>query len=108
MKLLCRDVVYWLVLGASVECCAWVGVAWCQLHAVTPHACAADGKTVLLVGINGPLGSSLQCLLQRRGAITASCHWKSSGLQSKVRPLFWHLSDTEPYKLPKEVIFPLL
>uniref|UniRef100_A0A803XU21 formate--tetrahydrofolate ligase n=1 Tax=Meleagris gallopavo TaxID=9103 RepID=A0A803XU21_MELGA len=43
-----------------------------------------DGKTVLLVGINGPLGSSLQCLLQRRGAITASCHWKSSGLQSKL------------------------
>uniref|UniRef100_A0A669P8I8 formate--tetrahydrofolate ligase n=1 Tax=Phasianus colchicus TaxID=9054 RepID=A0A669P8I8_PHACC len=43
-----------------------------------------DGKRVLLVGINGALGSSLQCLLQRRGAITASCHWKSPGLQSKL------------------------
>lgn len=43
-----------------------------------------DGKTVLLVGINGALGSSLQCLLQRRGAITASCLWKSPGLQSKL------------------------
>uniref|UniRef100_A0A8C3Q1Q6 formate--tetrahydrofolate ligase n=1 Tax=Chrysolophus pictus TaxID=9089 RepID=A0A8C3Q1Q6_CHRPC len=43
-----------------------------------------DGKTVLLVDINGALGSSLQCLLQRRGAITASCHWKSPGLQSKL------------------------
>uniref|UniRef100_A0A8C3M2T3 formate--tetrahydrofolate ligase n=1 Tax=Chrysolophus pictus TaxID=9089 RepID=A0A8C3M2T3_CHRPC len=42
------------------------------------------GKTVLLVDINGALGSSLQCLLQRRGAITASCHWKSPGLQSKL------------------------
>ncbi|XP_004935674.2 monofunctional C1-tetrahydrofolate synthase, mitochondrial isoform X1 [Gallus gallus] len=43
-----------------------------------------DGKTVLLVGIDGALGSSLQCLLQRRGAITASCLWKSPGLQSKL------------------------
>uniref|UniRef100_A0A8C2T811 formate--tetrahydrofolate ligase n=1 Tax=Coturnix japonica TaxID=93934 RepID=A0A8C2T811_COTJA len=44
-----------------------------------------DGKTVLLVDISGTLGSSLQCLLQRRGAITASCHWKSPGLQSKLQ-----------------------
>ena len=58
------------------------------------------------MGINGALGSSLQCLLQRRGAITASCLWKSPGLQSKVRPLLWHPSGTEPYKLPEEVIFP--
>ncbi|NXC44111.1 C1TM protein, partial [Penelope pileata] len=43
-----------------------------------------DGKAVLLVDVGGALGASLQCLLQRQGATTASCHWKSSGLQSKL------------------------
>ncbi|NXK54628.1 C1TM protein, partial [Chauna torquata] len=58
---------------------------------VSPTACAVmellenlDGKTVLLVGAGGALGASLQCLLQRRGATTTSCQWKSPGLQSKL------------------------
>ncbi|XP_021245857.1 monofunctional C1-tetrahydrofolate synthase, mitochondrial isoform X2 [Numida meleagris] len=55
-----------------------------------------DGKTVLLVGISGALGSSLQCLLQRRGATTSSCHWKSARLQSKL-----HHADVVVVDSPK-------
>ncbi|XP_032040029.1 monofunctional C1-tetrahydrofolate synthase, mitochondrial isoform X1 [Aythya fuligula] len=58
---------------------------------VSPTACAVlelledlDGKTVLLVGTDGALGASLHCLLQRRGATTASCQWKSRKLQNKL------------------------
>uniref|UniRef100_A0A8C2T4P5 formate--tetrahydrofolate ligase n=1 Tax=Coturnix japonica TaxID=93934 RepID=A0A8C2T4P5_COTJA len=58
-------------------------------YLVSPTAGAVmdinSNVTVLLVDISGTLGSSLQCLLQRRGAITASCHWKSPGLQSKLQ-----------------------
>uniref|UniRef100_A0A8C3SKC2 formate--tetrahydrofolate ligase n=2 Tax=Chelydra serpentina TaxID=8475 RepID=A0A8C3SKC2_CHESE len=43
-----------------------------------------DGKKVLLVGTCGPLEASLQCLLQRKGAMTMSCQWKTQQLQSKV------------------------
>uniref|UniRef100_A0A8C3XWA9 formate--tetrahydrofolate ligase n=1 Tax=Chelydra serpentina TaxID=8475 RepID=A0A8C3XWA9_CHESE len=42
------------------------------------------GKKVLLVGTCGPLEASLQCLLQRKGAMTMSCQWKTQQLQSKV------------------------
>uniref|UniRef100_A0A8B9BWD0 formate--tetrahydrofolate ligase n=1 Tax=Anser brachyrhynchus TaxID=132585 RepID=A0A8B9BWD0_9AVES len=58
---------------------------------VYPTACAVmelledlDGKMVLLVGADGALGASLHCLLQRRGATTASCQWKSRELQNKL------------------------
>ncbi|OXB83760.1 UNVERIFIED_CONTAM: hypothetical protein H355_013115 [Colinus virginianus] len=61
-----------------------------------------DGKTVLLVGISGALGSSLQCLLQRRGATTTSCHWKSPGLQSK-----FHHTDVVIVGSPKPDSIPV-
>uniref|UniRef100_A0A8C0GZV7 formate--tetrahydrofolate ligase n=1 Tax=Chelonoidis abingdonii TaxID=106734 RepID=A0A8C0GZV7_CHEAB len=43
-----------------------------------------DGKKVLLVETCGPLEASLQCLLQRKGAMTMSCQWKTQQLQSKL------------------------
>ncbi|XP_074846492.1 monofunctional C1-tetrahydrofolate synthase, mitochondrial isoform X2 [Carettochelys insculpta] len=43
-----------------------------------------DGKKVLLIGACGPLEASLQCLLQRKGAMTMSCQWKTHQLQSKL------------------------
>ncbi|XP_043399089.1 monofunctional C1-tetrahydrofolate synthase, mitochondrial isoform X4 [Chelonia mydas] len=46
-----------------------------------------DGKKVLLVGTCGPLEASLQCLLQRKGAMTMSCQWKTQQLQSKEFPV---------------------
>ncbi|KYO37695.1 hypothetical protein Y1Q_0021996 [Alligator mississippiensis] len=43
-----------------------------------------DGKKVLLVGTAAPLAASLQCLLQRKGAMVMSCQWKTQQLQSKL------------------------
>uniref|UniRef100_A0A8B9T9Q1 formate--tetrahydrofolate ligase n=1 Tax=Anas platyrhynchos TaxID=8839 RepID=A0A8B9T9Q1_ANAPL len=81
---------------------------------VSPTACAVlelledlDGKTVLLVGADGALGASLHCLLQRRGATTASCQWKSRELQNKL-----HHADvvvvgsTKPDDVPESWIKP--
>ncbi|XP_049657227.1 monofunctional C1-tetrahydrofolate synthase, mitochondrial isoform X2 [Accipiter gentilis] len=58
---------------------------------VPPTACAVmellediGGKTVLLVGAGGAVGAALQCMLQREGAVTLSCRWKASQLQTKL------------------------
>ncbi|NXH15565.1 C1TM protein, partial [Bucco capensis] len=58
---------------------------------VPPAACAVmrlledlGGKTVLLVGADGAVGAALQCMLQREGALTMSCQWKSPQLQTKL------------------------
>ncbi|XP_039385841.1 monofunctional C1-tetrahydrofolate synthase, mitochondrial isoform X1 [Mauremys reevesii] len=66
-----------------------------------------DGKKVLLVEICGPLEASLQCLLQRKGAMTMSCQWKTQQLQSKL-----HQADvvvvgsTKPKEIPVSWIRP--
>uniref|UniRef100_A0A8C8SI99 Monofunctional C1-tetrahydrofolate synthase, mitochondrial n=1 Tax=Pelusios castaneus TaxID=367368 RepID=A0A8C8SI99_9SAUR len=66
-----------------------------------------DGKKVLLVGSRGPLEASLQCLLQRKGAMTMSCQWKTQQLQSKL-----HQADvvvvgsTKPEEIPVSWIRP--
>ncbi|XP_077669336.1 monofunctional C1-tetrahydrofolate synthase, mitochondrial isoform X4 [Eretmochelys imbricata] len=66
-----------------------------------------DGKKVLLVGTCGPLEASLQCLLQRKGAMTMSCQWKTQQLQSKL-----HQADvvvvgsTKPKEIPVSWIRP--
>ncbi|NXX85337.1 C1TM protein, partial [Urocolius indicus] len=59
---------------------------------VPPTACAVmelledlGGKTVLLVGADGVVGTALQCMLQRKGAVTVSCPWKAPQLQTKLR-----------------------
>ncbi|XP_020842262.1 monofunctional C1-tetrahydrofolate synthase, mitochondrial isoform X2 [Phascolarctos cinereus] len=43
-----------------------------------------DGKKVLVVGAHGPLEAALQCLFQRKGAMTMTCPWKTPQLQSKL------------------------
>ncbi|KAL8186075.1 UNVERIFIED_CONTAM: hypothetical protein K2H54_062784 [Gekko kuhli] len=43
-----------------------------------------DGKKVLLLGVEGPLEVSLQCLLRRKGVMTMSCPWKMKQLQATV------------------------
>ncbi|XP_072499798.1 monofunctional C1-tetrahydrofolate synthase, mitochondrial [Notamacropus eugenii] len=43
-----------------------------------------DGKKVLVVGAHGPLEAALQCLFQRKGAMTMVCPWKTPQLQSKL------------------------
>nr|XP_033794457.1 monofunctional C1-tetrahydrofolate synthase, mitochondrial isoform X2 [Geotrypetes seraphini] len=43
-----------------------------------------DGKKVLIVGAYGTLEAALQYLLQRNGAMTASCQWQTQHLQNKL------------------------
>ncbi|CAI5770280.1 monofunctional C1-tetrahydrofolate synthase, mitochondrial isoform X1 [Podarcis lilfordi] len=43
-----------------------------------------DGKKVLLLGVQGPLEVSLQCLLQRKGVVTMSCMWKMKQLETML------------------------
>ncbi|XP_077206069.1 monofunctional C1-tetrahydrofolate synthase, mitochondrial isoform X2 [Paroedura picta] len=43
-----------------------------------------DGKKVLLLGVEGPIEVSLQCLLQRKGVMTMSCPWKMKQLQATL------------------------
>uniref|UniRef100_A0A6Q2Z6D2 formate--tetrahydrofolate ligase n=1 Tax=Esox lucius TaxID=8010 RepID=A0A6Q2Z6D2_ESOLU len=43
-----------------------------------------DGKTVVVVGGEGPLGIALQCLLQRGGMFVHNCHRNSEGLEKQV------------------------
>ncbi|XP_070781573.1 monofunctional C1-tetrahydrofolate synthase, mitochondrial [Enoplosus armatus] len=43
-----------------------------------------EGKTVLLVGGEGPLGVALQCLIERSGMVALKSHWSSKSLQRQV------------------------
>lgn len=52
-----------------------------------PANSSLDGKKVLLLGVEGPLEVSLQCLLQRKGVMTMSCPWKMQQLQATVNAL---------------------
>lgn len=42
------------------------------------------GKSVLLVGEDGPLGVALQCLIERSGMVTLKSQWRSKSLQTQV------------------------
>ncbi|ETE63871.1 Monofunctional C1-tetrahydrofolate synthase, mitochondrial, partial [Ophiophagus hannah] len=44
-----------------------------------------DGKKILLLGVQGPLEVSLQCLLQRKGVMTMSLSWNMKQLQTMLR-----------------------
>ncbi|XP_053238142.1 monofunctional C1-tetrahydrofolate synthase, mitochondrial [Podarcis raffonei] len=43
-----------------------------------------DGRKVLLLGVQGPLEVSLQCLLQRKGVMTMGCMWKMKQLETML------------------------
>uniref|UniRef100_A0A671WMP1 formate--tetrahydrofolate ligase n=1 Tax=Sparus aurata TaxID=8175 RepID=A0A671WMP1_SPAAU len=42
------------------------------------------GKSVLLVGEDGPLGVALQCLIERSGMVALKSQWRSKSLQTQV------------------------
>ncbi|XP_067398507.1 monofunctional C1-tetrahydrofolate synthase, mitochondrial isoform X1 [Emydura macquarii macquarii] len=66
-----------------------------------------DGKKVLLVGSPGPLEASLHCLLQRKGAMTMSCQWKTQQLQSKLHQAdVVVIGSTKPEEIPVSWIRP--
>uniref|UniRef100_A0A3B4G0E9 formate--tetrahydrofolate ligase n=1 Tax=Pundamilia nyererei TaxID=303518 RepID=A0A3B4G0E9_9CICH len=48
------------------------------------HDAPLEGKTVLLVGGEGPLQLAVQCLIERSGMVTLKSHWSSKSLQAQV------------------------
>lgn len=48
------------------------------------HDAPLEGKTVLLVGGEGPLQLAVQCLIERSGMVTLKSHWSSKTLQAQV------------------------
>uniref|UniRef100_A0A8C9YGD5 formate--tetrahydrofolate ligase n=1 Tax=Sander lucioperca TaxID=283035 RepID=A0A8C9YGD5_SANLU len=59
-------------------------IASAVLDLLEKHDSALEGKTVLLVGGEGPLGVSLQCLIERSGMVALKGNWSSKSLQRQV------------------------
>ncbi|KAI3364277.1 hypothetical protein L3Q82_011083 [Scortum barcoo] len=54
------------------------------LDLLEKHDAPLEGKSVLLVGGEGPLRVALQCLIERSGAIALKSHWSSKSLQRQM------------------------
>eukprot|EP00079_Xenopus_tropicalis_P035501 XP_017949272.1 PREDICTED: monofunctional C1-tetrahydrofolate synthase, mitochondrial isoform X1 [Xenopus tropicalis] len=66
-----------------------------------------QGKHVLIVGADGSLEASLQCLLQRKGATSIGCPWQTQNLQKKLnRAEIVVLGSTKPKEIPVSWIKP--
>ncbi|XP_072851378.2 monofunctional C1-tetrahydrofolate synthase, mitochondrial [Pogona vitticeps] len=66
-----------------------------------------DGKKVLLLGVQGVLEVPLQCLLQRKGAMTINCSWKTKHLQTMLQDAdMVVVGSTKPKEIPVTWIKP--
>ncbi|KAM9338878.1 monofunctional C1-tetrahydrofolate synthase, mitochondrial [Symphorus nematophorus] len=54
------------------------------LELLEKHDAPLEGKTVLLVGGDGPFGVALQSLIERSGMVALKSHWSSDSLQRQV------------------------
>uniref|UniRef100_A0A670ZQV7 formate--tetrahydrofolate ligase n=1 Tax=Pseudonaja textilis TaxID=8673 RepID=A0A670ZQV7_PSETE len=73
-----------LVHGDICECVV-PPTARAVIKLLEKQACTTlDGKKILLLGVQGPLEVSLQCLLQRKGVMTMSLSWNMKQLQTMV------------------------
>ncbi|XP_040920745.1 monofunctional C1-tetrahydrofolate synthase, mitochondrial isoform X2 [Toxotes jaculatrix] len=59
-------------------------IASAVLDLLEKHDAPLEGKTVLLVGGEGPLGPALQCLIERNGMAALKSNWSSKSLQRQV------------------------
>ncbi|XP_070705308.1 monofunctional C1-tetrahydrofolate synthase, mitochondrial [Pempheris klunzingeri] len=59
-------------------------IASAVLDLLEKHDAPLEGKIVLLVGGEGPLGVALQCLIERNGMVVLKSHWSSKSLQRQV------------------------
>uniref|UniRef100_A0AAQ5ZVT0 Monofunctional C1-tetrahydrofolate synthase, mitochondrial n=1 Tax=Amphiprion ocellaris TaxID=80972 RepID=A0AAQ5ZVT0_AMPOC len=59
-------------------------IASAVLDLLEKHDAPLEGKTVLLVGGEGPLCLALQCLIERSGMVALKSHWNSNVLQRQV------------------------
>uniref|UniRef100_A0A673A1Q2 formate--tetrahydrofolate ligase n=1 Tax=Sphaeramia orbicularis TaxID=375764 RepID=A0A673A1Q2_9TELE len=73
-------------------------VASAVVDLLEKHDAPLEGKTVLLVGSEGPLGFALQCLIEGSGMVALKSQWSSASLQRQVI-IF------SPYTFTVEVFF---
>ncbi|XP_029985080.1 monofunctional C1-tetrahydrofolate synthase, mitochondrial [Sphaeramia orbicularis] len=59
-------------------------VASAVVDLLEKHDAPLEGKTVLLVGSEGPLGFALQCLIEGSGMVALKSQWSSASLQRQV------------------------
>uniref|UniRef100_A0A3B4ZGV1 formate--tetrahydrofolate ligase n=1 Tax=Stegastes partitus TaxID=144197 RepID=A0A3B4ZGV1_9TELE len=59
-------------------------VASAVLDLLEKHDAPLEGKTVLLVGGEGPLCLTLQCLIERSGMVALKSRWNADNLQRQV------------------------
>ncbi|XP_040285456.1 monofunctional C1-tetrahydrofolate synthase, mitochondrial [Bufo bufo] len=66
-----------------------------------------EGKTVLIVGADVSLEASLQCLLQKKGAVSLVSSWQSQQLQNKLGAAeIVVIVSAKPPKIPSDWIKP--
>ncbi|RXM34127.1 Monofunctional C1-tetrahydrofolate synthase, mitochondrial [Acipenser ruthenus] len=63
-----------------------------------------EGKTVLIIGENGPIEAALQCLIQRKGGVAMSCVWNSNNLQKQADIVV--LTNGKPGEIPPNCLSP--
>ncbi|KAM9840638.1 monofunctional C1-tetrahydrofolate synthase, mitochondrial [Aulostomus maculatus] len=59
-------------------------VASAVVDLLKQHDAPLEGRTVLLIGAEGPLGVALQCLMEGSGMVALKSHWSFKGLQRQV------------------------
>ncbi|KAM4522193.1 monofunctional C1-tetrahydrofolate synthase, mitochondrial isoform 1-T2 [Odontesthes bonariensis] len=59
-------------------------IAGAVLDLLGKHDIPLEGKTVLLVGGEGPLRLAMQCLIERSGMAVLRSHWNSKSLQTQM------------------------
>ncbi|KAG9484114.1 hypothetical protein GDO78_009821, partial [Eleutherodactylus coqui] len=66
-----------------------------------------EGKNVLIVGADGSLEAPLQCLLQKRGAVSSVSSWQSQQLQNKLSAAdIVVIGSAKPQEIPASWIKP--
>uniref|UniRef100_A0AAX7T8K0 formate--tetrahydrofolate ligase n=1 Tax=Astatotilapia calliptera TaxID=8154 RepID=A0AAX7T8K0_ASTCA len=71
------------------------------------HDTPLEGKTVLLVGGEGPLQLAVQCLIERSGMVTLKSHWSSKSLQAQVCSRWLKGQEYRPWHLRSLKLQPL-
>uniref|UniRef100_A0A9J7Z3U7 Monofunctional C1-tetrahydrofolate synthase, mitochondrial n=1 Tax=Cyprinus carpio carpio TaxID=630221 RepID=A0A9J7Z3U7_CYPCA len=59
-------------------------VAGAVLEMLARHDSPLIGKMAVLVGVEGPLKATIQCLLQNNGMMVQTCQWSSKHLQKQI------------------------
>ncbi|XP_042301021.1 monofunctional C1-tetrahydrofolate synthase, mitochondrial isoform X4 [Sceloporus undulatus] len=90
------------LVHGEMQHCVVPPTASAVIKILEKQACTTlDGKKVLLLGVEGPLEISLQCLLRRKGVTTISCPWEMRQLQTLLHDAdMVVVGSTKPKEIP--------